>query len=723
MQRRGKKLSRPAGDEQGHDTDDREHRQSADSSGSPDGVRDEVPVPVELEKLIGLGERSLRKSYYPELRRKISELERFQVLVDNARDFIILVRLEPLCVVHANLAVRENFTPGITMEDAPMEDLLGQVMASEVVRLIRNSSGSDFITFQAVMPRHGSVALPVEATASRHQLDGVEYVLIVARDISERLQAEQALSSSAQRISAMAAELGFLLSNMGDFLFRRDSAGTLTYISPSVEHVLGYTPEELLQQGTPPRTDYPNNVHIENIVQRILSGDQEAVFHTEVWHRKGHKVLLEVSERAFYEEGVVAGTVAVARDITERVRAAEETRRLKSLLANILNGMPSVLVGVDCEGRILQWNRRAEEETGIPENKALGSEFAATLPRLAYLLPDVMAAVGKGAVQELPRRTSHVHGRVVFEQITIFPLIQNGDSRTGAVIRVDDVTEQVRLEQIMVQTEKMMSVGGLAAGMAHEINNPLGGILQGAQNILRRFSPELPANIRAAETAGCSLECISAYIEDRKILRMIEGIRDSAIRAADIVRNMLSFARKSESSHSTCQFNDVIENTIRLASTDYDLKKSFDFRHITITREYASELPPLTCSRTEIEQVLLNLLRNAAQAMVHTKAPEIVLRTRRQTARDKNGKLSEYVVLEMQDNGPGMNEQTRLRIFEPFFTTKEPGVGTGLGLSVSYFIITENHRGQMEVESLPGAGTTFIIRLPLTEAASVGGPL
>jgi signal transduction histidine kinase len=260
----------------------------------------------------------------------------------------------------------------------------------------------------------------------------------------------------------------------------------------------------------------------------------------------------------------------------------------------------------------------------------------------------------------------------------------------------------------------MMSVGGLAAGMAHEINNPLGGILQGAQNILRRLSSDLQANRDAAEIVGCPLDSIQAYIEERKILKMLEGIREAAVRAADIVQNMLSFARKSESTYSTQQLNEIMDNTVRLASTDYDLKKSYDFRHIEIVRDFEENLPLITCSRTEIEQVLLNLLRNAAQAMVQIEKPVITLRTRSETVY-LAGEGRKYLTVEVEDNGPGMDEQVRNRVFEPFFTTKEPGVGTGLGLSVSYFIVTENHKGQMEVESLPGAGTRFTIRLPLEE--------
>lgn len=682
------------------------------SQNEVNGIDPSVHFPVELEKLIGLGERSLRKSYYPELKRKISELERFQVLVDNAKDFIFLVRLNPMDVVHANHAALGCFGTPKPLENISLLDLLGKEMSEEILCLSFSVDRRCFVTFQAELPRLGSASIPVEATASLHELDGVEYAVIVARDISERIQAEQALNSSAQRISAMAAELEFLLTNMGDFLYRRDSNGKITYVSPSVSHVTGYSPEEFRIVSEVLADAGIQGSTISDTIRRILIGEEVPPFHVELLHKAGNRLVLEVYERPYSEAGVVAGGVAVARDITERIRATEETRRLKSLLASIIDAMPSILVGVDPQGRVMQWNKQAELDSGLLARQAMGLNLENAMPRLAYLLPDVIKSIESQQVGIIPRSAIQGAAGVRFENVTIFPLPKENGGTIGAVIRLDDVTEQARLEQIMIQTEKMMSVGGLAAGMAHEINNPLGGILQGAQNIMRRFSPELPANIAAAKDVGCSLGSINEYLEDRKILRMLEGIRDSAVRAADIVHNMLSFARKSETSRSTHQLNEIIDNTVRLASTDYDLKKSFDFRHIDIVRDFAKDLPQLTCSRTEIEQVLLNLLRNSAQAMVNCDDPKIVLRTSLQKLRVESA-YQNFIVIEVEDNGPGMDEQVRMRVFEPFFTTKEPGVGTGLGLSVSYFIITENHMGQMEVDSVPGKGTKFTIRLPL----------
>jgi signal transduction histidine kinase len=187
---------------------------------------------------------------------------------------------------------------------------------------------------------------------------------------------------------------------------------------------------------------------------------------------------------------------------------------------------------------------------------------------------------------------------------------------------------------------------------------------------------------------------------------MLTAVSASGKRAARIVDNMLSFARKGESVHSANDLAKLMDLTIELAENDFDLKKKLDFRRIRIEKEYEKDLPPTPCSSSKIQQVLLNLLRNGAQAMAAAgiEAPQFRLRILRR---------GEMARIEVQDNGPGMNEITRRRVFEPFFTTKDVGEGTGLGLSVAYFIITENHQGTMSVTSNPGQGSTFAIELPM----------
>ncbi|MBI9075119.1 MAG: PAS domain S-box protein [Desulfatibacillum sp.] len=392
-------------------------------------------------------------------------------------------------------------------------------------------------------------------------------------------------------------------------------------------------------------------------------------------------------------------------DMREQEKAQDEVKHLRNLLSNIVNSMPSVLVGVDPQGMVTQWNLEAEKVTGISAEQAQSRSLTDVFPQLAREMGKVREAIAERTPKTEARIPSQVDGEVHFADVTVFPLIANGIQ--GAVIRMDDVTDRVRIEEMMIQSEKMLSVGGLAAGMAHEINNPLAGIIQNAQVLKNRTVEMTEKNQAVAEECGASMEAIHRYMEKRGLIRMLDSIHSSGVRAGKIVANMLSFSRKSETDGSSHSINDIMENTLELASSDYDLKKRFDFKQIQIIREYDPANPHVWCQISKIQQVLLNLLRNAAHAMAEgentCENPAITLRTAQENQR---------VRIEVEDNGPGMDEKTRKRVFEPFFTTKSVGTGTGLGLSVSYFIIAEDHGGSMTVESKSGKGARFIIHLP-----------
>jgi signal transduction histidine kinase len=271
---------------------------------------------------------------------------------------------------------------------------------------------------------------------------------------------------------------------------------------------------------------------------------------------------------------------------------------------------------------------------------------------------------------------------------------------------------------MMEQSEKMLSVGGLAAGMAHEINNPLGAILHNVQNIRRRLSPELPKNLEQAEQIGVELSTVNQYLQAREVPQLLDGIQQAGARAAKIVTHMLSFSRRSTRQMAPCDLPALIDQAVEIAGNDFDLAIGFDFKGQAIIRQFDPALGPVPGTANELEQVLLNLLKNAAQA-IHQREDDsepgrIILRTKLNPP---------WAEIQVEDNGIGMSESVRKRIFEPFFTTKEIGQGTGLGLSVSYFIITNNHKGQMEVQSTQGQGTCFTLRLPLASTPLVSQEL
>ncbi|OEU69749.1 MAG: histidine kinase [Desulfovibrio sp. S3730MH75] len=405
-------------------------------------------------------------------------------------------------------------------------------------------------------------------------------------------------------------------------------------------------------------------------------------------------------------EDLSTSNIQLEKEVNDHAIAKEELLKLRNHLNSIIDSMPSILVGIDKNRKINLWNASATKATGLAADQARGQMLQIIFPELTKEIDRTAEVIKTGKPDLIAHVPRKINGQTHYENITVYPLTSDGQE--GAVIRIDDVTDSVRIQAMMIQTEKMMSIGGLAAGMAHEINNPLGGILQGAQNIERRLSPELKKNIEVADKYNTSLESIHDYMQERKIFTMLRGIRDAAERSAQIIANMLNFSRKTDAHRTSCKLDELVDSAITLAKQDYDLKKTYDFKQIDIKTNYTPDLPHVICVRTEVEQVLLNLLGNAAQAMSGVENPEnpaqITINVKQE---------NEFVVTEVYDNGPGIDEETRKKVFEPFFTTKPEGVGTGLGLSVSYFIITQNHGGTFTVESPPGKGAKFIFKLPI----------
>lgn len=405
------------------------------------------------------------------------------------------------------------------------------------------------------------------------------------------------------------------------------------------------------------------------------------------------------------------GLLVAHFNITERKRMEQSLHESREALTAsearfrmIADTMPSILVGVDLTGHVTEWNQEAERVTGVPAAAARGQAVNNLLPQYPALPNRIAEMIRRRRSAPVERMVTEWQGEFHYADVVIYPLLVGAEA-VGAVIRIDDLTARVQLEQMLLQTEKMLSVGGLAAGMAHELNNPLGVILQGSQNILRRLSPDLPRNQRLAAALGAPLEQVRAYLEQSRILSFLENMAGAARRAARIVADMQSFTERGHAGFEWIRLEDMLDTAAQWLDSDRHLKQQCDLRRITIVRDYAGA-QPVRCNRVAIEQVLLNVLKNAVQAMTGGGRPgphRLTLRTRQ----EDNG-----VRAEVEDNGPGIDAKTRRHLFEPFFTTKPAGVGTGLGLSVSYFIVHQQHGGAISVRSIPGKGACFIIQLP-----------
>ncbi|THB80285.1 MAG: PAS domain S-box protein [Desulfobacteraceae bacterium] len=447
-----------------------------------------------------------------------------------------------------------------------------------------------------------------------------------------------------------------------------------------------------------------------------------------IWNTKGVSVDLVVSPpwwqtRWFYSSLVlviliiISGTiwylVRLTFEINQRKRVEQSLRISEEKYRDVVEGTNDLITIVDHNGNLIFVNSMAETIYGLPVDQCIGRSA------FEFVHPDDQDMTRQWFDNCIKEQQSN--GSIENHQVnsrtgaclTVLWTCHFHYDESGQMISVNsiarDITERKNMEQIIIQSEKMMSIGGLAAGMAHEINNPLAGMMQNAQVAQSRLTRDLKANTQVAEGLGTSLSTIREYMTQRGILKQLEAINKSGQRAAKIVENMLSFAKKGSSEKTTCRLDSLLDKTILLAENDYDLKKKFDFKAVSIIREYDPALPEVYCEPSKIQQVMFNIVKNASQAMSDhtytTGSPKIILRLK---------KIPGKVRIEIQDNGPGIEDKICKRIFEPFFTTKGPDQGTGLGLSVSYFIIVNDHHGDMRVESRPGIGTNFIIHLPVS---------
>ena len=412
------------------------------------------------------------------------------------------------------------------------------------------------------------------------------------------------------------------------------------------------------------------------------------------------------NEFQILEESFSAMVAKLDQTFKEQAAAKTELQKFRNYLQNVVDSMPSGIVGADAEGNITQWSRQSQEYTGVNPEDALGKNVSEMLPNFPDLTEIVKQTIKLQKVQTYSKFKVEHEDRIEYFDVTIYPLTcDSGSQCDSCVIRIDDVSKRVHLDEIMVRSEKMVSIGGLAAGMAHEINNPLAGISQNMQLVKNRLSKDFKKNLAVAQECNVDLSNLAEYLEKRAILDMFKNIDESTERAINIVKNMLSFSRKNDFANHNLA--DLLDQTVELVANDYELKKQYDFKKIIINREYSQTPVIANVEPGQVQQVFFNLLKNGAQAMNEISDPDFkpafTLRIYQQNSN---------AVVEIENNGPPIPERVRKQIFEPFFTTKAVGIGTGLGLSVSHFIVHEVHKGIIDVANIPQGGVKFVMKLP-----------
>jgi two-component system NtrC family sensor kinase len=355
---------------------------------------------------------------------------------------------------------------------------------------------------------------------------------------------------------------------------------------------------------------------------------------------------------------------------------ADELERMREFSENILESLNDGLAVVDRDDRVVRWNRRLEELYGVRHEDAVRRRLDEVFSTgfFEVLRSARHESLEGGAFYRVPLTTRHDPARRLLVNVATTPLRDSDGAIAGTIVIVEDISSRVQLEEQLQISEKMASIGLLAAGVAHEVNTPLTGISSFTQMLLQGAQPDDPKT------------------------KVLEKIERQTFRAAKIVNGLLNLARPAQTDTGPVDINAVINDVLSL------LEHQLRTGRIQVRKELAAGAPVVQGIEYKLQQVFLNLFLNARDAMPRGGWLTIVTRMDREGAR-----------IEVNDTGSGIPADQMSRIYDPFFTTKELGKGTGLGLSITYGIVQE-HGGTITCESNEGQGTRFALTLPLAAA-------
>ncbi len=491
----------------------------------------------------------------------------------------------------------------------------------------------------------------------------------VLKDISDRLEVEQRYRE--------------LFDNIQEGLFFSTPDGRFIEVNDALVRMLGYgSREELLQADVRTQVYFSTERHQE--LAREMQEHGVVRNHEETLRRRdGSAVYVLINAFAVRDnQGRVTQFRGLMLDISGLKTFQAELQRERDFSGKILNNTQSLILVADTAGLISYANRRWQD-MGYEQKQLLGLPLENLVaPARRTILTEALSATLAGRqVDNLELQILRGDGRIGHFSVNLSPMRDEQSHVISLVVVMTDVTDAASLQSKLMHAEKMAAVGQLVSGVAHEVNNPLTAILGFADLLME--NPELPESAR----------------KDMRV------ILQEAQRTKQIVQNLLSFARQMPPQRKALQLNPILRRTVQLRSYD------FQSHGVEVIEHLDQELPSVVGDSHQLQQVFLNILNNAYDAVGETgRAARIEIATRR---------AGNSVEISFRDNGPGISHPDR--IFDPFFTTKEVGKGTGLGLSICYGIVHE-HGGEILCQNNSGGpGATFVVRLPATpETASLG---
>ncbi len=655
---------------------------------------------------------NLRQSF-GQLEQRMADIrrleEKYRDLIENSPEMIHQLNKAGQ-FVHVNKTELEKL--GYTLEEMlnmHLWDIVPQGKEPEILAYLEQLMAQGRSTIETVFLTRDGKPIDVEIHATAlfdAEGGGLVHSRAFVRDITQRklleqkvqrytTQLEQEVAERTRQLLQSQQRYKALFDLAADSVFMVAPTGNIVAVNKREEEALGYSEDDAVGRSFLDVVLPQHREMTDSLIQKIVKGERQVPTHEiEVTDRSGRAMPVEM-DLIRIEDGASVTAMVQLRDITERKRMEQQlqeyseeleakvrarTREIeetKNYLENLLENANDVIYTLDTEQRFTYvnskvgaWGYRKEDLLGRPYLSLLSKRHRGR--RLKSTLD-----IGAKQVYEVEVLSRTGEARAVM--VSVSPLRDAEDRVLGVLGIARDITETKKLEQQIRNSEKLASIGKLGAGVAHEINNPLGGILNCLYN-LRKGT-------------------LSPARQEEYLASMEDGLR----RVQKIVRQLLEFSQQHEPELSLTDINGVIERVLVL--TEHALATN----RIKLEKRLQPDLPAVMADRHMMEQVLMNLILNAIQAIKG--GGEITIRTRVE---------EEACAIDVQDTGCGIPTQFLSRIFDPFFTTKGVGEGTGLGLSVSLGIV-ERHGGRILVESEVGKGTTFTVCLPLSRDRTTVG--
>ncbi len=490
-------------------------------------------------------------------------------------------------------------------------------------------------------------------------------------EAAERKRAQEALRESGERYRMLVER-----SNDGIVIIQD---AVIKYANPSLAKMLGYDTNEAI--GTPfTNYVYPDEVDeaIEDYRRRMAGEDISSRYERGLWHRNGGRIATEISGVLITYQGEPADLVVI-RDITERKRAEQAILNSKAMLQSVFDGITDPLIMVDKDLTVRMVNKQGARYYGVGFQDMIGKSCHEAFQDRQETCEgcEIPSAVLDGRPVTFERKGLMDPHRL--EQVITYPLKDTAGSVEGAIIQISDITEARFMERQLILSEKLATLGLLVSSIAHEINNPLA-VINEESGLMKDL---LGAVDNTFEYRG-------------KFLKLLDSIFNSVKRARTIIHRLLGFGKRQDVKTEPIQINQLLEDVLGF------LERDAFHRSIDVSLDFSPDLPELESDKGQLQQVFLNIIKNAFEAIESRGKISI-------TTRWLKDPDSLHIII--TDDGPGMPPDQVEHIFEPFhITTKESG--TGLGLYITHHIVTKELRGQIMVKSELGRGTTFTVKIP-----------